>query len=123
MRSAIIDGGDPGAKRARWRWLVSRTLIYGVLGILALIYLLPALVVVLNAFRTYPEVSRYGRLAFPQSFSLDAVSEVWNNFCAGGTCSGVKTNFWNSLKITIPSTVISTALGAVNGYILSKWRF
>jgi glucose/mannose transport system permease protein len=123
VRSAIIDSGDPGAKPASWRWLVSRTLIYGVLGILALIYLLPALVVVLNAFRTYPEVSRYGRIAFPQSFSLDAFSEVWNRFCASGTCSGVKTNFYNSLKIAIPSTVISTALGAVNGYILSKWRF
>ena len=32
-------------------------------------------------------------------------------------------NFYNSLKMVIPATIISTALGAVNGYVLSKWRF
>ena len=35
----------------------------------------------------------------------------------------MKRNFYNSLKMTIPATIISTAIGAINGYILSKWRF
>jgi len=25
--------------------------------------------------------------------------------------------------MTIPATIVSTLLGAVNGYVLSKWRF
>ena len=25
--------------------------------------------------------------------------------------------------MAIPATIISTAIGAINGYILSKWRF
>jgi glucose/mannose transport system permease protein len=32
-------------------------------------------------------------------------------------------NFYNSLRMTIPATIISTAIGALNGYLLSKWRF
>jgi glucose/mannose transport system permease protein len=35
----------------------------------------------------------------------------------------VRRNFYNSLLMTIPATIISTVLGALNGYILSKWRF
>ena len=25
--------------------------------------------------------------------------------------------------MTVPATIISTLIGAVNGYVLSKWRF
>jgi hypothetical protein len=39
------------------------------------------------------------------------------------TCKGVRRNFYNSLIMAIPATLVSTMLGAVNGYILSKWRF
>ena len=35
----------------------------------------------------------------------------------------MRRNFFNSLWMTIPATIISTLLGAMNGYILSKWRF
>ncbi len=30
--------------------------------------------------------------------------------------------FWNSVAMVIPATIISTALGAINGYVLSKWK-
>jgi glucose/mannose transport system permease protein len=40
-----------------------------------------------------------------------------------GTCEGVKRNFFNSLIMTIPATIVSTLLGAINGYVLAKWRF
>ena len=29
----------------------------------------------------------------------------------------------NSLKITIPSVIVSVSLGAINGYALAFWRF
>lgn len=31
--------------------------------------------------------------------------------------------FWNSVKITVPAVLISTLIGALNGYVLSMWRF
>ena len=30
---------------------------------------------------------------------------------------------WNSLIIAVPATLISTLIGAINGYVLSLWRF
>ncbi|RUU11091.1 carbohydrate ABC transporter permease, partial [Mesorhizobium sp. USDA-HM6] len=50
-------------------------------------------------------------------------AQAWSTYCIAGTCQGMQRNFLNSLWMTIPATIISTLLGAVNGYVLSKWRF
>ncbi len=41
----------------------------------------------------------------------------------GVECSGIKIYFWNSVKMAVPAVLISTFLGAINGYALTKWRF
>jgi glucose/mannose transport system permease protein len=35
----------------------------------------------------------------------------------------MKGYFWNSIKMVVPAVLISTLLGALNGYVLTKWRF
>jgi glucose/mannose transport system permease protein len=35
----------------------------------------------------------------------------------------VHSYFWNSFMITVPAVLISTFIGALNGYALSKWQF
>jgi glucose/mannose transport system permease protein len=35
----------------------------------------------------------------------------------------MKTHFWNSVWITVPSVIISIAVGSVSGYTLANWRF
>jgi len=114
---------DAEAAVARRRWVVARVAIYGLLTLFALIYIAPLIVVILNSFRDLPEINHNGLIAWPQSFSLDYWVQAWDSYCVGGTCAGVKGNFFNSLEMTIPATIISTALGAINGYILSKWKF
>jgi glucose/mannose transport system permease protein len=32
-------------------------------------------------------------------------------------------NFWNSVIITLPAAIISSAIGSLNGYVFAKWRF
>jgi len=114
---------DPEASAAGRRRLWSRVAIYGLLSLFALIYVVPLTVVVLNSFRDTTEIARNGLIALPQSFQFDAWWNAWDSFCIGGTCEGMKRNFFNSLWMTIPATIISTLLGALNGYVLSKWRF
>jgi glucose/mannose transport system permease protein len=80
-------------------------------------------VIVANSFRELPEITRNGLIAIPQSFSLSAWPRAWLHHCVAGTCEGIQRNFYNSLIMTIPATIISTVLGAINGYVLSKWRF
>ncbi len=114
---------DPEAARASRRNFVSRAVIYAILLVFALIYMIPLFVVIFNSFRSLPEIAANGLIAFPRSFNFDAWGRAWSTHCIGGTCEGMKQNFYNSLWMTIPATIISTALGALNGYILSKWRF
>jgi glucose/mannose transport system permease protein len=114
---------DPHARLANLRYAARRIAIYGFIGFFALIYLMPLFVIVGNSFRDLPEITRNGLIALPQSLSLKAWPQTWSHYCVAGTCEGIQRNFYNSLIMTIPATVISTLLGAVNGYVLSKWRF
>ena len=105
------------------RHLLSRLAVYGFLTIFALLYLLPLAVVIANSFRSLPEITHNGLIALPHSLSLAAWPQAWAHFCVSGACAGIQRNFYNSLMMTIPATIISTLLGAINGYVLSKWRF
>ncbi|WP_315860646.1 carbohydrate ABC transporter permease [Rhizobium leguminosarum] len=114
---------DPNAAAAARRYRLTRAFIYVVLTIFAAIYIVPLLVVVMNSFRDLQEIGKNGLIALPTQLRLTAWPQAWSTFCIGGTCEGMHRYFWNSVMITVPATVISTAIGAINGYILSKWRF
>ena len=114
---------DPYATSSGAKRISAKLFVYGCLVLFAAYYLLPLVVIIANSFRDLEEIGRDGLLAFPQSFSLDHWVAAWSTFCVGGTCEGISPNFYNSLYMTVPATIISTLLGALNGYILSKWRF
>jgi glucose/mannose transport system permease protein len=120
MTTASFDSEAASAKR---RHFLGRTVIYTILVVFSLVYILPLFVVVFNSFRTLPEISQNGLIAFPQSFRLDSWPRAWSDYCIGGACNGMQRYFWNSVMMVVPATIISTALGAMNGYILSKWKF
>ncbi len=114
---------DREAALANRRRLISRVVIYGLLALFSIVYIVPLLVVVTNAFRSNAEIAAMGLISPPQSFNLSAWPQAWSDFCIGGQCNGVARYFWNSVMMVVPATIISTALGAINGYVLSKWRF
>jgi len=114
---------DREAARASRRHLLARIVIYSLLALFSIVYVVPLLVVFFNAFRSNAEISAMGLISLPQSFNLGAWPQAWSDFCIGGQCDGVARYFWNSVGMVVPATIISTALGAINGYVLSKWRF
>jgi glucose/mannose transport system permease protein len=120
---ALTRPYDPEAASASRSYIFSRVIIYGLLGVFSLVYLLPLFVVIFNSFRDLPEIAQNGLIAFPRSFTFKAWHDAWFTYCINGTCEGMARNFYNSLWMTIPATIISSLLGALNGYILSKWRF
>jgi glucose/mannose transport system permease protein len=101
----------------------AKLVVYALLTLFALVYLLPFTVVLLNSFRDLGDISRNGLIGIPHSFSLDYWVQAWCKFCVGGTCEGIQPFFYNSVAMVVPATIISTAIGAINGYVLSKWRF
>lgn len=104
------------------RW-VGRTAIYGLLILFAILYLMPLFVMLVTSFKTMDEIQNGNMLSLPQAPSFDAWSRAWGETCVGLTCAGIKGYFWNSIKMVVPAVAISTFLGALNGYILTKWRF
>jgi len=122
MAEAIV-GFDPLSTASAWQRRRALVVVYGLLTLFALCYLLPLGVVVLNSFREMTEISRAGLIGLPHSFSFEYWGQAWSRHCINGACKRIAPFFVNSLKMAIPATLISTALGAVNGYVLAQWRF
>lgn len=102
---------------------VGRLFIYGLLSIVAAYYLLPLYVMLITAFKSLDDIRQGNLLSLPIVWSIEAWSKAWSSACTGASCEGLHNYFLNSIKMTIPSVLISTWLGALNGYVLSMWRF
>lgn len=105
--------GFPGARL----WL------YLVLIVFAAFFLAPLYVMLVTSFKDAQEIRSGNLLALPRGLNGEAWQMAWSGACTGVDCSGLKPFFWNSLAMTVPAVLISTAWGAVNGYVLSLWRF
>jgi glucose/mannose transport system permease protein len=103
--------------------LVSRLVIYGLLALFAVFFLLPLFVMVVTSFKTLDEIRDGNMLALPVSPTIEPWLAAWGTTCIGLSCNGVKGFFANSLLMVTPAVIISTMLGALNGYVLTKWRF
>ena len=102
---------------------LGRWLIYGVLALMALVYLLPLFVMLVTSFKTGADIRTGSLISLPQEWVTDSWQAAWGTACTGVTCDGIKGYFWNSIKMVVPAVLISTFIGAFNGYVISKWRF
>ncbi|MFH1803367.1 MAG: carbohydrate ABC transporter permease [Pseudomonadota bacterium] len=108
---------------AGWKNAVLRGLLYLVLILFAIYYLFPLFVMVSTSLKSLTEIREGSLISLPRVITFDAWTYAWNEACVGVTCSGIKVYFWNSVKMAIPAVLISTFLGAINGYALTKFRF
>jgi glucose/mannose transport system permease protein len=118
---ATKSQGTQMAGTGGFHW--SRIVIYGLLIFFAFIYLLPLLVMLLTSFKHLPELYAGSMIALPKDWTVEPWINAWGRTCVGLVCEGIKGYFWNSIKMTVFAVVISTAVGMLNGYVLTKWRF
>ncbi|MBI4769325.1 MAG: carbohydrate ABC transporter permease [Chloroflexi bacterium] len=104
------------------RRLLSHAVTYVLLIAAAIFFLLPVYVLVATSLKSYAEVNLSTMWNLPGGLSLDSFREAWLGDPSKGTI-GLSANFWNSVKLVIPGSIISTFLGSINGYILAKWKF
>ena len=100
-----------------------RVVLWGALLLFAAFFLMPLYVMVTTSLKDMNEVRAGNLLALPHSPTLDAWIKAWGSACTGTDCGGLKPFFMNSVLMVAPAVLVSTAIGAVNGYVLSKWRF
>jgi glucose/mannose transport system permease protein len=112
---------EPSGRRPR-RLTPQRIGLYTFLLITAAFFLTPLYVMLITSLKTMPEIRAGNLLGLPVALNLDAWVTAWSKACTGLTCNGIQVGFWNSVRILIPSVIVSIALGAVTGYTLSFWR-
>jgi glucose/mannose transport system permease protein len=115
---------DPAAAAAGTdgtNWL--RVLLWAILILFALFYLAPLYVMIATSLKSVEEIRAGNLLALPVAPTFDAWAKAWSSACVGVECTGIGRFFFNSVKMVIPAVLISTVVGALNGYVLTKWTF
>ncbi len=105
------------------RFNPARLGIYLLLILFALVFLLPVYVLLVSSFKSFAEVQDLSRMwALPSGLYWESFRAAWFGIPEKGL-RGLAPNLRNSIYLTVPATIISSLLGSLNGYILSKWRF
>jgi glucose/mannose transport system permease protein len=98
-------------------------MVYGVLIFAAAYYLLPLYVMVVTSLKGMPEIRLGNIFAPPVEITFEPWVKAWANACTGLNCDGLSRGFWNSVRILIPSVVISIIVASVSGYAIANWKF
>ncbi|MDR7553865.1 MAG: carbohydrate ABC transporter permease [Armatimonadota bacterium] len=91
-----------------------RIVLYLLLVALAAFYLLPIYVMVNNGLKSFQEVSLSRMWEPPSRVGLDSFARAYERLAP---------NFRNSVLLVVPATLVTAALGSINGYLLAKWKF
>ncbi|WAA09280.1 carbohydrate ABC transporter permease [Fervidibacillus albus] len=91
-----------------------RPLIYLILIFLSIFFLIPVYVMVITSLKPLDEVSLAKMWSLPSTIDLSSYTEAFEKLAP---------NFMNSIYLVVPATLLSALLGAMNGYVLSKWKF
>jgi glucose/mannose transport system permease protein len=87
---------------------------YVALLIFVVIVLMPVYVLLVTSFKDVTETDVAHAWSLPQVWTVSAWREAWTQ---------LSPSLKNSFYLAIPATLISTMLGSVNGFVLSKWKF
>lgn len=119
-RPARAGAMEPAGRRPD-HLTIGRVGLYAFMASAALFFLLPAIIMVLTSLKTMEEIRLGNIFALPLDPSFDAWVAAWSSACTGLRCEGIQVGFWNSIRILIPSLILSIGAGALNGYALSFW--
>lgn len=99
-----------------------RLALYLLLAVLALGFLLPVYVMVVNSLKPLEEIRSGNLMALPKDWTVSAWLTAWSTAQIGVQPTGLKPYFINSFLLVVPAVAISTLIGALNGYILTQFR-
>ena len=106
-----------------WQHTAARFGIYAMLILFALYFLAPLVIMAMTSVKDLEEIRTGSLLAPPVGVDFTPWKTAWSQACIGVDCRGLAPYFWNSIVLVVPAIVISTLLGALNGYALTKVRF
>jgi glucose/mannose transport system permease protein len=115
--TGVAPGGATGAPvtgGGRTTAIVARTVRYGLLIFFLLVVLMPAYVLVVTSFKSGRDIGVTGQWNLPQHWTTASWAKAW---------ASLGPSFLRTFQLAIPVAVISSLLGAANGFVLARWRF
>lgn len=107
---------------SRPRLRPERVLLYAVLAFVALVFLAPIYVMVVNSIKPLDEIRAGNLVALPLQPTFEPWLQAWSQAQIGVQATGLKPYFLNSFLMVVPAVVLSTAIGALNGYVLTQFK-
>ena len=96
------------------RLRLSKNWLYIPLIAMTIFYLLPMYVMLVTGFKAFDEIDLKTMWNLPRGIAFDNYIEAFSKLAP---------SLGNSFLMVIPSALLSSALGSLNGYILAKWKF
>ena len=123
MANSGVMNVEPSGPKPKKTLSRNNIFLYGTLFVIAVYYAVPLYVMIVTSLKGMPEIRMGNLFAPPVEVTFEPWVKAWSEQCTGLKCDGLSTGFWNSVKITIPSVLVSIAIASVNGYALANWRF
>ena len=119
-KSTTLEPRGPKPKRT---FSQTNVIVYGSLFLVSIYYLLPLWVMVVTSLKGMPEIRIGNIFAPPLEITFQPWVKAWSEACTGINCDGLSRGFGNSVRILIPSVIMSILIASINGYALANWRF
>jgi glucose/mannose transport system permease protein len=111
---ATVFAPAPQAYSPRKKSRFGRYVVVAVLVTATLFHLAPVYVMVINGLKDKSYMTLSGMWNLPLYLNGGGFPVAWDV---------LSPSLWASLRMVVPATILSSLLGAVNGYLLSKWKF
>jgi len=93
---------------------IGKVIKYILLILFAIVFLMPIYVIIVTSLKPLDEVSLANMWTLPTAIDFSSYAEAFSKLAP---------NFLNSIYLVVPATLLSALFGAMNGYVLSKWKF
>lgn len=114
---------EPRGPKLKKAFSRNNIFLYGTLIMVSMYYLLPLYVMIVTSLKGMPEIRLGNVFGPPMDITFEPWVRAWSEACTGINCDGLSRGFGNSVRILIPSVLLSIAIASVNGYALSNWKF
>jgi glucose/mannose transport system permease protein len=123
MTANAVSVATPTVYPRRKRRVRGSTIaIYAFLVMCALFFAVPLYVIIVTSFKTMLQITEGEIFSLPREWTFEPWYKAWNTLCTGAECNGIKSGFFNSLQILIPSIAISLTISSITGYALALWN-